>query len=59
MTNVSTVQNTASSFPYMAALGYYQDMFYNSNTSIAAYYFEVVGAYSDPTRNITKTEILL
>lgn len=59
MTNVSTYQNTTSSFPYMAAIGYYYDMFYKSNATASAFYYEASGAYSDPNRQIKRTNITL
>ena len=49
MTNVSTYQNTTSSFPYMAAIGYYQDMFYGSSASAVAYYYEMPGVFNSTT----------
>jgi hypothetical protein len=59
MTNVSTFQNITNNFPYMAAIGYYQDMFYKSNASSSAFYVTVSGGYSDPARTTVKKEIRL
>ncbi len=59
MTNVSTYQNSLTSFPYMMALGYYQDMFYASTATALAYYVTMYGGYSNSTRNITYSPIAL
>lgn len=59
MTIVSTYQNSLTSFPYMMALGYYQDMFYASTATALAYYVTMYGGYSNSTRNITYSPIAL
>jgi hypothetical protein len=59
MTTVSTYQDGLLAEPYMLALGYYKDMFYNSTAAAAAYYVEVQGPYSDPNRTIKYTPISL
>lgn len=59
MTNVSTVQTSATTFPYMMALGYYQDPGNNSTASAMAYYLTRVGGLNDNTSVSKFTNIVL
>ena len=59
MTNVSTFQNSSTTFPYMMALGYYQDPENNSTATAFAYHLTRVGGLNDNTSVTTFESIPL
>jgi hypothetical protein len=59
MANVSTVQNSDTTFPYMMALGYYQDPGNPSSAAPFAYYVTRIGGLNDPSAVTTMESIPL
>ena len=59
MTNVSTVQTSATNFPYMVALGYYQDPQVVSTASSSAYYMTRNGSLANNASIVTYEPITL
>ena len=59
MINISTNMQDYKYFPYMLALGYYQDIHYNSTGSAVAEHRTHTGAYSNPNRTLTQVPIAL
>lgn len=59
MINISTSMHDSQYFPYMLALGYYQDIHYNSTASAVGEHRIHTGAYSSANRTLTQHPIVL
>ena len=59
MINISTSMSDSQYFPYMLALGYYQDIHYSSTAIAVAEHRIHTGAYSSASRTLTQVPITL